>query len=125
MAKILLIDDDTVLLKLYQTRLEADQHQVYTATNGADGLRLLAQTQPDLIVLDLLMPKTNGFTFIDHLRQHPLYRHKPLLVFSSVANQGQIQRLQELGVNHFLNKTETTPTQLVTQINSLLQPPIN
>jgi CheY-like chemotaxis protein len=120
MAKILLIDDDTVLLKLYSTRLVADHHQVDTATNGEEGLQKLRQSLPDILVLDLLMPKINGFVFLATVNQDPRLIQIPKIVFSSVANQEQINRLQTLGVKHYLNKTDTTPTQLVKVINELL-----
>jgi CheY-like chemotaxis protein len=121
MARILLIDDDSVLLKLYSTKLTADKHVVYTATNGEEGLALVQQIIPDVIVLDLLMPKVNGFTFLETLNQNPNLRLIPKIVFSSVANQEQINRLQALGVKTFLNKIETTPTQLVLVINQMIR----
>lgn len=120
MAKILLIDDDTVLLKLYSTRLMADKHQVVTAIDGESGLKQVATLKPDIIVLDLLMPKLNGFGFIEVLRNHPIYKNIQIIVFSSVANEEQIIRLKNLGITTYLNKIETTPTQLVETINRLL-----
>lgn len=120
MARILLIDDDTVLLKLYSTKLTADGHQVQTATNGEEGLVLVGTFKPDIILLDLLMPKLNGFSFIEILNKQPITKAIPKIVFSSVANQEQINRLQSLGVSTYLNKIETTPTQLVTIINQIL-----
>jgi CheY-like chemotaxis protein len=117
MAKILLIDDDTVLLKLYTTRLLADNHQVETAVNGEEGLRQVARFRPDIIILDLLMPKINGFTFLETLKQNPTYASTKCIVFSSVANQEQINRLNALGVKTFLNKIDTSPTQLVAIIH--------
>jgi len=93
MAKILLIDDDTVLLKLYSTRLSADRHAVETATDGEEGLKKIQQGKPDIIILDLLMPKINGFVFLENLNRNPLTKNIPKIVFSSVANQEQINRL--------------------------------
>ena len=120
MANILIIDDDSVLLKLYSTRLAADGHQVVTAVNGEDGLHQLQQITPDIIVLDLLMPKLNGFKFIETLRQNANTATIPIIVFSSVANEEQIARLTQLGIDTFLNKIETTPTQLIQVINQKL-----
>lgn len=117
MAKILLIDDDTVLLKLYSTKMTADKHQVETATNGEEGLKKVMSFQPDVIVLDLLMPKINGFTFLEFLNKNASNSKIHIIVFSSVANQEQINRLKQLGIDTYLNKTDTTPTQLVAVIN--------
>jgi CheY-like chemotaxis protein len=120
MANVLLIDDDSVILKLYSTKLTADGHTVQSATNGEDGLALLQRFKPDVIMVDLLMPKLNGFSFIETLNHNPITRQIPKIVFSSVANQEQINRLTGLGVTAFLNKIDTTPTQLVQIMNQVL-----
>ncbi len=120
MANILLIDDDPVLLKLYSTRLTADGHQVETANNGETAIELLSTFSPQLIVADLLMPKLNGFSFLEYLNSQPKYASIIKIVFSSVVNDEQISRLSSLGVSKYLNKTDTTPTQLVEVIKSFL-----
>lgn len=120
MAKILIIDDDAVLLKLYSTRLKADNHQVETAIDGQEGLQKLKQFAPDVVVLDLLMPKLNGFKFIESMKQSPQTANIPVIVFSSVASNEQVERLKQMGVTKYLNKVDTTPTQLVQEINQQL-----
>ncbi len=122
MANILLIDDDSVLLKLYSTRLEADGHRVVTATNGEIALQHLVTYKPDVIVLDLLMPKMNGFEFLERLSVDPVAKAIPKIVFSSVSKAEQVARLENLGITHALNKIDVTPTQLVATIQSLLAP---
>lgn len=124
MSRVLLIDDDTVLLKLYSTKLTSDGHQVQVATNGESGLAFVTSFKPDIILLDLLMPKINGFAFLETLNKDPLARRIPKIVFSSVANQEQIVRLRSLGIATFLNKIDTTPTQLVQVINQVLTTPV-
>lgn len=120
MANILLVDDDPVLLKLYGTRLTADGHHVETASNGEAAIELLSTFHPDLIVIDLLMPKLNGFSFLEHINSLPQFATVAKIVFSSVVNEEQISRLKTLGVSKYLNKTDTTPTHLVEVIKSLL-----
>lgn len=120
MPTVLFIDDDPVLLKLYSTRLAADGYQVMIANNGEDALEQIKQTTPDLIVADLLMPKLNGFSLLEYLNSQPAYANMIKIVFSSVVNDEQIGRLQSLGVKQYLNKTDTTPTQLVETIKTYL-----
>lgn len=123
MAKILLVDDDAVLLKLYSTRLINDGHQVIISQNGQEGMQLAVSEKPDLILLDLLMPKVNGFTFLETINQYPELKAIPKIIFSSVANPDQIERLKQLGITQYLNKTDATPTQLVALINQLVGKP--
>lgn len=122
MATIMLIDDDVVLLKLYSTRFTADGHQVITALNGEDAISKIKMALPNLIVLDLLMPKMNGFSFLEKLATIPGTAAIPKIVFSSVANSEQIDRLKKMGISDYVNKTDITPTQLVTLINQRLKP---
>lgn len=120
MANILIVDDDSVLLKLYSTRLKADKHVVETATNGEEALEKMTGFKPDVIIIDLLMPKMNGFTLLEKLNAQPNLHKIHKIVFSSVASQEQIDRLKTMGVTDYLNKIETTPTQLVDAINAKL-----
>lgn len=122
MANILLIDDDPVLVKLYTTRLKVDKHVVQSSNNGEDGLKVLTQFKPDVIVLDLMMPKMNGFKFIDAIKANPNTKQIPIIVFSSLANPTQKAQLKQKGVTEVLNKVEITPTQLVQTINQIITP---
>lgn len=121
MAKILLIDDDPVLLKLYSTRLAADRHEVKTSNNGQDGLRLAGEFLPNVIVLDLMMPKLNGFQFLSSIKAMPALTNIPIIVFSSMANP-KGNELKSLGAFQVLNKIDTTPTQLVEIVKQTLSP---
>lgn len=120
MNKVLLIDDDLVLLKLYSTRLISDGIEVKTASNGEMGLEMITDFAPDLVVVDLLMPKLNGFVFLERLSNHPQLKNIKKLVFSSVVNEEQLDRIKSLNVSGYLNKIDTTPSQLVEKIHSLL-----
>lgn len=120
MAKILLIDDDPVLLKLYTTRLEADKHDVKNCNNGEDALSVLKEFRPELVVVDLMMPKLNGFQFVEAVKNNPDTKNIPVLIFSSMANPQSLE-LKSKGVAGVLNKVDITPTQLVETINTLLK----
>lgn len=120
MANIMLIDDDPVLLKLYSTRLSSDGHHVDTAINGEVAIETLKSIVPDVIVVDLLMPKLNGFSFLEYLNTQPQFEKTIKIVFSSVVNEEQIARLEDLKVTKYLNKIDTTPTELVEVIKNFL-----
>lgn len=93
-----------------------------TATNGEIALQQLTTYKPDIIVLDLLMPKMNGFEFLEQLSTDPVMKAIPKIVFSSVSKAEQVARLENLGITHALNKIDVTPTQLVATIQSLITP---
>lgn len=117
MAKILLVDDNPVLTKLYSTRLSLDNHEVEIANDGEEALTKLQTFDPQLIVLDLMMPKLNGFKFIEVLRTDSIHKNIPVIVFSSMADP---KSSALTGVKKILNKIDTTPTQLVQYINETI-----
>lgn len=121
MAKILFIDDDPVLQKLYKTRLEKDGHEVMSSSDGEKALETLQTFKANLIILDLMMPKVNGFKFLEKARAKSETKNIPVIVFSSLVRPEQVEYLKKFGVVNTINKIDVTPTQLVEVINNLLK----
>lgn len=120
MAKILLIEDDSLIIKIYTTRLVADGFQVLSASNGEEGIRIAEQERPDLILLDIMMPKMDGFTVLESLRNHDALKHIPIIVYSNLAQESEMKRALELGANEFIVKANISPTELVNKMKSYL-----
>ena len=120
MAKILFIEDDPLIIKIYTTRLTADGYQVLSAENGADGITLAEKELPDLIVLDIMMPKVDGFGVLQKLRSHPQLKDKPILVYSNLAQEEELNRARQLGATEFIVKANLSPTEMVAKIKQYL-----
>jgi CheY-like chemotaxis protein len=121
MGNVLLIDDDPVLCKLYKTRLETDHHRVEVSSDGQQALDILKTFKADVIILDLMMPRVNGFRFLEQVNLDPALKSIPVIVFSSLIRPEQVEYLQKLGVKTTINKIDVTPTQLVATINQTIQ----
>lgn len=121
MAKILFIEDDPLIVKIYTTRLVADGYQVLSSDNGEEGLRLAETEIPDLIVLDLMMPKMDGFAVLTKLRSNEKMRDKPILIYSNLAQEEEIQRAKSLGATEFIVKANSSPTDIVSKIKQYLK----
>lgn len=121
MAKILFIDDDPVLQKLYKTRLEKDGHEVISSSDGEKALESLQTFKADLIILDLMMPKVNGFKFLEKAKADSKTKDIPVIIFSSLVRPEQAEYLKKFGVINTINKIDVTPTQLVEEINNLIK----
>ncbi len=122
MAKILFVEDDPLIVKIYATRLIADGHQVISADNGEDGLRLAETEIPDLIVLDVMMPKMDGFGVLEKVRANEKLAQKPVLIYSNLAQEDEITRARKLGASEFIVKANLSPTEMVNKIKSYLTP---
>lgn len=99
--KILVIDDDVVLLKILTERLTPQGFKVLTASNGREGLRLAYNNNPDLIILDIMMPDLDGFAICERLRE---MSDIPVLVLSAVASEDNVVRCFNKGADDYIQK---------------------
>ena len=102
-ANILVIDDNPDILETVSFALEQAGYQVYTAENGEDGLQLAKQHKPDLVLLDMMMPKRSGFLVIESLRKEHV---EPIKIMMMTANEGKRHEsyAELLGVDEYLHK---------------------
>jgi len=121
MAKILLIEDDPLIVKIYTTRLTADGYNVFSAENGEDGLAVAEKEIPDLVVLDIMMPRIDGYGVLEKIRSNPQLKHIPILVYSNLAVEEEIARAKNMGANEFVVKADLSPTEMVHKIKSYVE----
>ena len=95
--KILVVDDDPDILDALTMILESQGYQVVTARDGVEGLANLKAENPALVVLDLLMPKMNGFEVTTKLRENPAFSHTPIIALTAHAMKGDRERVIESG----------------------------
>jgi DNA-binding response OmpR family regulator len=120
MAKILFIEDDPLINKIYSTRLKADGHEVFAAENGEDGLKLADEHVPDIVVLDVMMPRVDGFAVLEKLRADERFKTKPVIMYSNLNNEEEIKRAKQIGVTEFVIKANLSPTQMVAKIKQYI-----
>ena len=118
--RILLVDDERDIVEALGLRLRALDFEVFTAHNGIEGLAQASEHRPDLILLDVRMPKMDGLTMLSQLRQQPEIRDIPVVMLS--ASHDQRQRAIELGARQFLQKPYDHSVLLLTIKASLAQP---
>jgi CheY-like chemotaxis protein len=123
-AKILLVEDDAILVEMYQAKFELEGHEVTIATNGEDCLKALETFAPELILLDILMPKLNGFHVLKEIKKQPGLRQIPVILLTNLG-QAEVDMNQELakalGVNDYLIKSHHTPDEVVTKAVKVLK----
>ncbi len=118
--KILVIDDDQLNIKLVKSRLEASQYQVITASDGEEGLQKVLKEKPDLVILDVQMPKMNGYTFMLEFRKLSEFSSIPVIVLTAHEEMQPIFTLK--GVRGYLVKPIKFEL-LFEKLNALLGPP--
>jgi len=119
--KILIAEDDTFLQGLVSTKLDKSGFEVHTANNGGEAVKLADELNPDVILLDLVMPDVDGFTALEKIRKNSATAKTPIIVFSNLAEAKDIERARELGANEFMIKSNFTLDELVEKINEFLK----
>ena len=101
---ILVIDDSTTNVVLLQAVLNKKGYIIETALNVKDAFSVMSRKMPDLILLDLLMPRINGYEFLKEIKADPKTRNIPVIVVSALTDQENIQKSMALGANEFITK---------------------
>ena len=114
--KILLVEDDTALAGVYKTRLEMEGFDVRHVDNGEDALSNAVDFRPDLIVLDVMMPKINGFDVLDIIRNTPETANMRVIMLTALSQAKDKQRAEELGADDYLVKSQVVITDVVARI---------
>ena len=102
--KILLVDDEDALLDMVKMRLEANDYEVITAVDGEAGLELARKERPDLIILDIMLPKMDGYKVCALLKKDTRYSSIPILMFTAKAQQEDMKIGEEAGANGYITK---------------------
>ena len=120
MAKILLVEDDMNLREIYSARFAAESYQVITASDGEEALATAVRERPDLIVLDVMMPKISGFDVLDILRSTPETKETKVIMMTALSQEGDRQRGEALGANRYLIKSQVTLEDVVNVVKEEL-----
>lgn len=120
MKRVLLVEDDDALANVYQTRLEAEGFNVRRVANGEDALSAALEFKPDLILLDVMMPKVSGFDVLDILRNTPDTANVKIIMLTALSQDSDRERAQQLGVNDYLVKSQVVIADVVDRIKNHL-----
>lgn len=122
MKKILLVEDDPFLIEMYQNKFVAGGLEVVTAEDGENALRKIEKEYFDLLVLDIIMPKLNGFEVLRKLRQHQDQKKAqvPVVILTNLEQKSDMDQSLELGANDYIIKADFTPSEILNKIKNLL-----
>lgn len=114
--KILLVEDDDALASVYMTRLQAEGFELKRVPNGEDALATALQFRPDLILLDVMMPKVSGFDVLDILRNTPETNNIKVIMLTALSQDSDKERATQLGADDYLVKSQVVIADVVDRI---------
>lgn len=118
---VLVIDDDQTLCEMYAERLKIEGFKVEVAYDGEDGLEKAVKCTPNIILLDLMLPKVSGFDCLEILKSSPKTKNIPVIVLTALIQQESKQRELSAGAADYIIKSETMPMQVITKIKAVLE----
>jgi DNA-binding response OmpR family regulator len=114
--KILLVEDDDALASVYMMRLKSEGFDIRRVANGEDALAAAKDHKPDLVLLDVMMPKVSGFDVLDILRNTPETANLKIIMLTALSQETDKQRAQGLGVDDYLVKSQVVISDVVDRI---------
>ncbi|OGM31162.1 hypothetical protein A2803_01660 [Candidatus Woesebacteria bacterium RIFCSPHIGHO2_01_FULL_44_21] len=121
--KILIVEDDTVLAGMYKKLLENHGFHVVTAEDGEAGLLTAVSEKPDLVLLDIRMPKMDGLTMMDNLRKNEWGKTVPIIIFTNLdTNEEMLVQIVKGMPTFYLVKSNTRPETVLEKVDEVLNP---
>lgn len=120
MTKIAIIEDDSVIAQMYRMKFEADGFEVQIADNGRDGVTLVEQFSPDMVLLDMQMPIMNGDEALKAIRQKDWGKSVPVMVLTNLGEEEAPKDIRSLGIESYIVKADLTPRQVVERVKTTL-----
>jgi two-component system, OmpR family, response regulator VicR len=121
MKRILVVEDDKYLSGAYRVKLLKMGFDVKTAGDGEEAIQVLEYYQPDLILLDLVMPKKDGFSTLEDIKKTEQWKNIPVIIATNLGQKEDVERGMKLGATDYLVKTDTSVDDFVNKINSVLK----
>jgi Response regulators consisting of a CheY-like receiver domain and a winged-helix DNA-binding domain len=121
-AKILLVEDDTMVIKMYTTKLTKEGFILTSAGNGEEGLAALEKELPDIVLLDIMMPKMNGLEMLRIVRSDEKFKDIPVVMLTNLGDRDEdVERCKELGAQDYWIKANLSLNELSEKIKNILK----
>lgn len=118
--KVLLVDDDQSLRQLYSLELNSKGYQVFEAGDGEEGLARAKELHPDLILLDVMMPKLDGVATLGKIKADPDLKTTAVIMLTNFGQENLVKQAFSLGANDYLLKYKVTPAEMADKVSATL-----
>lgn len=119
--KILLIEDDPFLSDIYMRKFEELGYITDLASDGEEGLEKVEEIKPDIVLLDIILPKKNGLEILREIKSNDELKNIPVLILSNLSMDENFDKARELGASGYLVKSQYTPSEIVAEVEKVLK----
>ncbi len=120
-GRILIIEDDTFLRELIAKKLIKEGYDIVEALDGEEGIKKTGETQPDMVLLDIILPAADGFEVLAKIKSDPATAGIPVIILSNLGQKDEIERGLGAGAADYLVKANFTPSEIVNKVKSVLE----
>lgn len=117
---VMLVEDDEFLSDIYIKKFEMEGFKVSSANNGEKGLEEIKKKKPDIVLLDILMPKMDGFTVLEHLKSDEEVKNIPVILLTNLGQKDDVEKGLQKGAADYLVKAHFKPSEVVEKIKKVL-----
>lgn len=119
--KVVIIEDDSYISDMYRIKLESENFEVVIAEDGVIGLKKLETYKPDVILLDVVMPKVDGFSVLKAIKNNNDIKNIPVVMLTNLGQKDNVERGFELGASGYIIKAHFTPSEVVKKVKEILE----
>lgn len=120
-ASVLIIEDDSYISDMYRIKLESEDFEVAIAKDGIVGIKMLEKQKPDIVLLDVVMPKIDGFSVLKTIKRNPELKEIPIVLLTNLGQKENVEKGFELGADSYIIKAHFTPSEVVEKIKEILK----
>jgi len=117
---ILLVEDDEFLAELYGTKLSLEGYNVFLASDGEKGLKMVKEKKPDLVLLDIILPKMDGFEVLKEIKADKSLKSVPVILLTNLSQKDEVKKGLEFGAKDYLIKAHFMPSEVVKKIKDTI-----
>ncbi len=119
--KVLIVEDEEMLVNMYISKFEKEGFDPIKALNGKNGLELADKENPEIILLDVIMPEMDGFMVLKELKSNSKTKNIPVIMLTNLGQDEDVKKGNELGAKDYLVKANLTPAQVVDKVKEILK----
>ncbi len=118
--KVLLVEDDQMIIDMYKMRLEEEGFLVFTTDKGSEAVKIARKEMPDIVLLDIILPEMDGFSVLRELKQEPETSLIPVVMLTNLGQEEDKEKGMALGAAEYFIKAWSTPADIIDKVRSVL-----
>lgn len=118
-TKVLIVEDEKMLADMYATKFAMENFEVEKAHDGAEGLEKAKAFKPDIILLDIIMPKIDGFAVLKELKADSMFAKTHIIMLTNLGQDDDVKKGKQLGADDYFVKSNHTPSDIVSKVQAI------